>query len=109
MFKLNTFNLQRKNYTRRKSERIQRRLEISIVDFSTKKIITAQSTDFSRGGMGIKCRKKINPKDNLEIWIHLPNITKPIHRFGKVVWVKPLSPTVLRAGIKFCSHLDFAY
>ena len=66
---------------------------------------TAQTSDISAEGLGLKTQEKLTPGDNIEIWIHLKGDAAPLHTYGKIIWIKKIADKY-RVGIKFDSlHL----
>ena len=92
---------------RRQFHRIRCDVNISIKDISSSLETYAQCTDISLGGIGIKilsyAKLKLFPQDKLEIWIHLKDGLKPIHRWGKLMWFKQVDASLYRGGIRFLS------
>jgi len=90
---------------RRQFHRIRCDVGISIKIMSASLKTYAQCTDISLGGIGIKILSyafaKLSPQDKLEIWIHLKDGLKPIHRWGKLIWFKQTDTTLYRGGIRF--------
>ena len=91
---------------KRNFNRIEYRVEVSIKNLRNSREIYARSTNISQGGLGIKFTKIMRPGDRLELWIHLPDGLKPIHRFGTLVWLKKIKPFLYKGGIRFNSLLS---
>jgi PilZ domain len=89
----------------REFQRIQCQLEVSIKELHSQKEIRGESADISRGGIRINMGKKLYIGEKLELWVHLKDSLKPIHRFGKVSWLKEIDPSLYICGISFESSL----
>lgn len=86
---------------KRHSERIKHCVDISIKNLRNSRETYAKSIDISQGGLGITFNRFMKPGDKLELWIHLSDGLKPIHRFGELIWFKRIKPFLYRGGIKF--------
>jgi len=94
---------------RRAFHRLQCRIYLSIKDLSNSWETDAKCIDISLGGIGIEIdgneELQINIKDRLELWIHLQDSLDPVHRYGRLVWVRQISPLFYRGGIRFEARL----
>ncbi len=89
----------------RYSQRFQRKLSVSIRNIKSDKQIEAESTNVSRSGIGICLNKKLFTGQRVELWIHLSDGLKPVHRFGRLIWLKKIGRSRYIGGIKFESGL----
>ena len=90
---------------RRKFHRIKCHADVEFKTFNPTVSFAGLCVDLSLGGMGINFFSKSTPhlaeNKGLEIWIYLSNALKPVHRFGKIVWIKKMAHQSYRGGIKF--------
>jgi Tfp pilus assembly protein PilZ len=57
--------------------------------------------DISAGGVKIITKQKLNPDNEVEFWVDVPDSHGPIHFSGSVVWTKNVGRNVWDAGIRF--------
>lgn len=97
------------DYDKRTHQRRRCTLCVSIKAISNKFEFEAKSVDISRGGMGIETDKRLNVGDKLEIWIHLSGELGPVHRFGRIMWLRKKDSVFYNGGIKFESPMNCNY
>ncbi len=99
-----SFQVYQKNDNQRFCHRIQCRIPISIKDVQTQWEIEARCINISKGGIGIEIIDDeeilMKIQDRLEIWIHLSDGLRPIHRFGRLVWFRQVSHLNYHGGVK---------
>ena len=100
------FDKSSENIDKRLFERLKSNIRVSIKNFKNKFETEARSTNISRSGIGVFLQEKLNIGDKLELWVHLADGLKPIHRFGRLVWLDELSPVAFNGGIKFESLVE---
>ncbi|MBD3264323.1 MAG: hypothetical protein GF375_04390 [Candidatus Omnitrophica bacterium] len=79
---------------------------ISIKAVNNNSEFEAKTIDISRGGMGIEINKRLNIGDKLEIWIHSEGQLGPIHKYGRLVWLRKKDYACYNGGIKFESLIS---
>ena len=79
---------------------------ISIKTVNNNSEFEAKSIDISRGGMGIEMYRRLNVGDRLEIWIHSEGQLGPIHKYGRLVWLRKKDYASYKGGIKFESSIS---
>ena len=94
-----------KQKERRKFHRIACYADIHLKGKDSSNRIAAKCVDISIAGIGIALTSPstvdLYSERPLEIWIHLTNTLTPIHRYGKIVWLKKADSLAYRGGIKF--------
>ena len=100
----NKYSFVDKQTERRAYPRINLDCRIIFGDLDNRYKFKAKSIDLSLRGAGIQVTARANNflslGDILQVWINLSNKLKPIHCFGKVVWVKKRRLFYSRAGIE---------
>lgn len=76
---------------------------ISIFDKTANKEEDVQAQDISAEGIGVVSDKSFKEGDDVEIWIHLPKDSSPIHTHGTIVWSKKQAG-YWRAGLKLDTY-----
>lgn len=89
--------------SKRKFHRVQCKAKTLLVNLDNNRKIECKCTDISINGIGIEICSflgiKFIPQDTLELFIHLPDSFKPIHKFGKLMWMKRTYPFLYVGGI----------
>ena len=89
----------------RQHNRLSCRLDVSLKDLDTTWDTEVKCIDVSPGGMGIEFTEEeiiqLFIRDRLEMWIHLVDGLKPVHRYGRLMWLKKVGEYRYRGGIRF--------
>ncbi len=88
----------------RKFSRIPCRLGISIKKLANFTETSATTFDISPGGIGIETEHGFRIGEKIELWIHFNDGLKPVHRFGKLIWIEEMNTKLYRGGIRFESE-----
>ena len=91
---------------KRIAPRIRKQLRVSIKSLKVRTEAEAKSIDIAQGGIGVSFDREFLAGDKLELWIHFADGLEPIHRFGRLVWVRKLKSAHYIGGIKFESMLE---
>jgi len=90
---------------KRQHNRLSCRLDVSLKDLDTTWDTEVKCIDVSPGGMGIEFTEEeiiqLFIRDRLEMWIHLVDGLKPVHRYGRLMWLKQVGEYRYRGGIRF--------
>jgi hypothetical protein len=85
--------------------RTQCKVKINIRNKRTSWVLVAQCSDISPEGIKVEFTNnvgiKLAPFEIVEVWMHLPNRSKSIHRTGWLVWLT--RGTFYQGGIRFKS------
>ena len=89
--------------SKRKFHRVQCKAKTLLTNLDNNRNIECKCTNISISGIGVEICSflgiKFIPQDTIELRIHLPNSFKPIHRFGKLIWMKRTYPFLYVGGI----------
>ena len=73
---------------------------VSLQNPQLQKEADVHSKDISAQGIGLVGFEPFQVGEDLELWVHLPGDSSPIHTYGKVMWVKE-EGKMWRSGVKF--------
>ena len=89
---------------RRRYIRLETPLKISYVLQNKEKILKVTSKDISPVGVRFEAVEKIEVGSRVDLTLHLPKSSNPVHAQGKLVWIKKLTledDSPYDAGIEF--------
>ncbi len=84
---------------RRIFTRFQIRLAAKCIVKGQKEELYLRTLDLGADGIGVLFGEKVNIGDELEIWLHIPNIKQDFYTHGSVVWIQDLGQGEIRSGI----------
>ena len=69
-------------------QRFNIRFPVRLLNLNSGQEITAETSDISAKGMGLKLNQSIEARTPLEAWLKIPDRGGPFYTRGNVVWVK---------------------